>query len=229
MTSKKTHKCPNCEKMFSARQSKHKHMSLCINKTNNNDLQVQILHLKDQISQLEKQMYIPIINTQNNTTNNITQNNFNIIVRDLGSENKSYLTKELLSECFANKDLVKLIDNIHCDTNHQENHNVRIKSLKRDLMEVKQNGRWIIADSDETLTTLIQNGYTVLDEHSRKHKDHIMEEELAGDDTEFRNIKDWLDDVYNNDSMQKPIKRKLLILFLNNKTLLLEKASEDDI
>lgn len=95
-------------------------------------------------------------------------------------------------------------------------------------MEVKENGRWIIADSDETLTTLIRNGYRVLDEHSRKHKDHILQEELDGDHTEFHNIKDWLEDVYSNETIQKPIKRKLLILFLNNKTLLLEKQSNDD-
>lgn len=59
--------------------------------------------------------------------------------------------------------------------------------------------------------------------HSRKHKNQIVEDELDDDIDEFERLRDWLEIVYDNKNEQAPLKRKLLLLFMNNKALLLEK------
>lgn len=40
-----------------------------------------------------------------------------------------------------NKDILSLIENIHCDKKHPENHNIRIRSLKKNLMETFENNK----------------------------------------------------------------------------------------
>lgn len=204
--------CEYCNRIFNSPQSKYQHKQRC----KQNILETKITNLEERLQQ------IPII------TNNIQNiQNIQINIRDFGHENISYLPSNFLSRCFVNKDLVTLIENIHCDKEHKENHNVRLKSLKRDFMETRVDGRWIITDSDDTLTELIKNGYRVLMMHSRKNKDAILEDELDDDMDEFDRIKNWLDQVYDNKYEQAPIKRKLLLLFLNNSALLLEKETAD--
>lgn len=59
MVSQKKYQCQLCQKMFSTRQSKHKHLMTCKNKTSStNNLQMQILSLSNQISELQKQVSI---------------------------------------------------------------------------------------------------------------------------------------------------------------------------
>lgn len=203
--------CEYCNTGFRTSQSKYQHKLRCKQKS----LEQQIDRLEDRLAH----------NHVSNVTN--IQNNIQINIRDFGQENVSYLPLNFLSRCFVNKDLVTLIENIHCDREHKENHNVRLKSLKRDLMETRVDGRWIVTDSDETLTDLIKNGYRVLMMHSRKHRKNIVEDELDEDVNEFDRLRDWLDIVYDNKNEQAPIKRKLLLLFMNNKALLLEKDASD--
>ena len=217
----KKYKCDTCGKEFASPQGKYQHKIVCERK--NNDIKVLMNRIDDMDKEL-KGLKTTNNNVVNGNINNIQQNNNNFyMIRDFGNENTSYLSKEFLSSCFATKDVVRLIENIHCDKEHKENHNVRLRSLKNDMMEVKQNDKWMVTDSDDTLKDLIQSGYRILMYHSRRHKDHILEEELNGDKSEFEEIKGWLEDIYSNDKQQKPLKRRILLLFLSNKTLLLGK------
>ena len=75
-------------------------------------------------------------------------------------------------------------------------------------------------DQDATLTELIQNGYRVLKRHGKKNKEDIMIGEDMDED-EFFEINRWLEQIYENDKLQKPMKRDLIIRFLNNQAYLL--------
>jgi hypothetical protein len=221
----KVYSCESCGKDFTTSQKKYYHKLKC--ESQNNDIKVLMNRIDDMDKEL-KGLKTTNNNVVNGSHNNVQQNNNNnnnnfYMIRDFGNENTSYLSKEFLSSCFATKDVVRLIENIHCDKEHKENHNVRLRSLKNDMMEVKQNDKWMVTDSDDTLKDLIQSGYRILMYHSRRHKDHILEEELNGDKSEFEEIKGWLEDIYSNDKQQKPLKRRILLLFLSNKTLLLGK------
>lgn len=227
----KTYECPHCTVKFNSYQNRWRHAKTCkkkqaeqeINSCNNDT----ITELQRQIQELSKEVLkckTVINNTHNGNIQNITNNQtVNINVRDFGHENTSYLPNDFLSRCFVNKDLVNLLENLHCDRDHRENHNVRIRSTKNEIMEVWQNDRWVVTCSDETLKDLIQSGYRILTWHSRKHKTHIIENELDGDRGEYEDIKEWFEEIYENDHKQKPLKKKLLLLFMTNRTLLLGK------
>jgi hypothetical protein len=198
-----TYDCATCEKKFNTYQSRWRHSKVCKkNEETKNEIQL----LKDEIKDLRVKMTVQITN---NTQINI-QNNIN--VRDFGQENITHLPVDFISWCFANKDLVKLIENIHCDKDHPENHNIRIKSQKRKQIETREHDRWTIKDEDDALTECIENGYRILVRHAWKHKDQIIENELD-DENEYNTIREWLEAVYNNNqNEQKPIKRKLLVV-----------------
>jgi hypothetical protein len=87
-------------------------------------------------------------------------------------------------------------------------------------METFINGKWIFTDQDDTLDELVKKGYRVLKSHMHKNKNNIIDEYELDD---YYNFAEWLESVYDDDKIRKPMKKQLLLLFLNNKTLLLGK------
>jgi hypothetical protein len=143
-----------------------------------------------------------------------------IQLKEFGFETMDHLPREFLNACFANKRITELIDNIHFDRETPENHNVRLRSTKKKYMEVFENGRWTTKDQDQTLTDLIQKGYRILSKHGRKNKDDLMEEEYL-DEEDFHEVCEWMERVYDDQRAQKPLKRDLIIRFLNNQAIFL--------
>ena len=194
------YKCQNCNKVLKHKSSLSRHEANCSKKQNK--------HIKELESRIEKLEKKTLVATKNKTINN-TQNIININLRDFGSENHSHLSKDLLHKWFANKQIAELIENLHFD--------VRLKSSKKELVEIYQNGRWLVKDQDQILTELIQNGYRILRMHGYKNKSDIMDEE------EIDEVVKWLEKVYEDRKAQKPIKRDLIILLINNETMILER------
>jgi hypothetical protein len=176
----------------------------------------EVSKLKDQIACLTS---TNTTHTNSHNTINITNN---ITVKDFGHEDIGYLSKEFLTICFKNRDMVSLLENIHCDREHPENHTIRLRSQKRKQIELRVNGRWKVHDETEALKDCINNGYRILCKHGRKHKKELIEEELD-DEFEYDDINDWLEKLYDDDRYQKPIKRQLIMLLLSNQMLLLGK------
>jgi hypothetical protein len=135
-------------------------------------------------------------------------------------ESQTHLTTEFLNKCFAEKGLVDLIENLHFDKECPQNHNVRLKSKKQELMEVYSNGKWLVKDQDQTLTELIQSGYRILRMHGKKYKGDIIEDEGI-DENDYKDVVEWLETIYEDRKEQKPLKKDLIILFLNNQAMLL--------
>lgn len=223
----KTYNCDHCHREFNTYQSRWRHLKVCkeIPKTDTIlALESKVKHLEEMITELSAAKPTTINNITNNGQINNTQN-VHIHLRDLGHENISYLNNAFLTQCFVTKDIVKLLENIHCDKEHPENHNIRIKSQKRNQIEMRENERWMIKDEDEALTDCIKNGYRILVRHGYKHKKDIISDELDNEE-EYYDIRDWLERVHDSMKEQKPIKRKLLLLFLSNQALLLGKDDE---
>jgi hypothetical protein len=169
------YKCTICSTFFKYRSNLSRHEANCSKKHQEKENKY-IKELESRIEKLEKKSLVATKNKTINNTQN-TQNIININLRDFGNENHSHLTKDFLHKCFANKQLSQLIENLHFDVNCPENNNVRLKSTKRELVEIYQNGRWLVKDQDEILTELIQNGYRILRMHGYKNKSDIMDEE----------------------------------------------------
>lgn len=229
------HKCDNCDKRFKSLQSKQKHQIRCTVVTNNDTnanvvvFQEQFRILQEHVKTLEQKIdSLPkSSHTVTNTDNSIHNNAVNQVVINLksfGQENLKHIEtdKQFLTNCLISKDIKSLIESIHCDKAHPENHNVRIKSTKQELMETFVDGGWIVSDQEETLDELLNKGYRVLRLHSHRNKNEIKAE-CDDDDDEYDSLVSWLEDVYDDKKVRKPIKRQLLILFMNRRTMLLEK------
>jgi hypothetical protein len=211
-----------CGKSYTTRQGLYVHRGKC-NFQEKTNLQDEVNELKQEITNLREHLLSRVVT--NNTTNNITNNiQNNIVLHGFGHETLTHLPKSFLNYCFANKDIVQLIENVHFDKECPENQNVRIKSSKNELMEYYQNGGWVLSTQDRILTELVQKGYRILRTHGKKNKDGIMEDEDLEED-DYNNVLRWLEDVYEDERQQKPIKKDLLVLFLNNRPILLGKDS----
>lgn len=224
------YQCEYCLAFFKQSQGKYQHKKLCkkrpLDVMNTLIHQVQVLTKELEDLKSDKRI-VNTMTTNNNTTNNTNniQNNITINIKSFGRENMQHIldNKQYLTAVCARKDIVDLIENIHFDKEYPENHNVRLRSLKNDLMETFVDGKWLITDKEDTLDQLIEKGYNVLDIHCRKNKEDIIEEE--GEET-YDDVRRWLRAVYDDKHVRKPIRKQLLLLFLNNKTLLLGK--DDD-
>lgn len=224
------HACKFCGKLFNSQSNHSRHQKTCSERCKHN-LVAEVDKMNSKIQLLETQLAeLRCGNHHMQTqtiTNNIQQNNIvNINLKEFGMESQGHLTTEFLNKCFADKGLVDLIEYLHFDKECPENHNVRLKSRKQELMEVYSNGKWMVKDQDQTLTELIQSGYRILRMHGRKNKDNIIEEEGIDED-DYEEITKWLETIYEDKKVQKPIKRDLIILFMNNQTMLLGRDRED--
>lgn len=220
----KQYSCEKCAKVLSCRQSLWVHKKKC-QVTSNIELLDKIQKLEEKLKKYEGNTIINNNINNNNTSqtnNTININTFNL--KSFGHENMDYITKEFLNSCIIMNNIVPLIENIHFDKEHPENHNVKVKSSKHLLMETFDDGKWIITDTNDTLNELINKGYRVLNYHTRKNKSDILKTEM--DEDEYENVLGWLEKIYEDKKTRRPIKKQLLILFMNNKTMLLGKEED---
>jgi Zinc finger, C2H2 type len=152
--------CRYCRKTLATQPSKSRHEHTCeINPAN-----------MEVVAEPQTQAIAPTIQIQNhnntNTQNNIgTQiiNNITIEVNDLGNEDLSHVTSELLDQRlrqFHGKGIINLIRDVHFNNDVPQNHNIRVNSRKNQTLKVKEKGAWQVrASSDiyEWLVTLYKD------------------------------------------------------------------------
>lgn len=222
--------CEFCSKSYSHRCNLSRHKKSCKHKVEQESEIRTVAHTLQLLREEIRQLKISTASTdrvqiQNNTGENINIQNITIHMRSFGCENTSHIehNPDFLTSCLMQRDIKSVIESIHCDKEHPENHNVRIKSLRNDLMETFVDGKWIITDKEETLDELVRKGYRILRLHTHHNKNIIKDEY---DDGEIEDTMQWLEDIYEDNKLRKPIKRQLLLLFLNNKALLLGRDEE---
>jgi hypothetical protein len=207
--------CAACNARFTYQSNLSRHKKTCKGKFSD----------KQQIEKLEKELnelkQLVGKNGATNTITNNTQNNINIQinVRDFGGqENTKYLDNEFLMECFKDMDLVKVLEELHFNPEHPENHNVRLRNVKQNLMEYADQGRWVVKKKDKVLYEMVMNGWRILDRYSKRNKDEI-EETLEED--EIREAIFWLKRIYNEyKELFKKIKEEIYELVMTNKELI---------
>jgi hypothetical protein len=198
--------CNYCYKKFNNKSNMYTHRKNCKKSTKNNslnDLKNKVEFLIKQNKDLENKINntTPIIqnNTtpiiQNNTTNNNTQNiNINVPkIRDFGKENMVALPETLISTLFMDLRFKELLANLHCDPNYPENQNVRIKSIKRNTMEIFRNNKWDIMTFAKGLTELLLQGHKIFKDYYDKDKERILEEDMS--EQEIKDVLNQLDQI----------------------------------
>ena len=133
----------------------------------NNELQKQVIELSKEVEDLKKNNKDTAIHTQNNTTNIQTQNNIqnqnnqtnnNIIINCFGNENLDYITDKVILHCM-NKiygSILLLIEKIHFDLDHPENHNVQIPNKKLSHAKIMNHKReWQIVQKKDVIHNMM--------------------------------------------------------------------------
>ena len=139
----------------------------------------------------------------NTTTNNIeTQNIINI--NCFGNENMDYITDKIILQCISKVygSIPMIIERIHFDPEHPENNNIKIpnKKLPHALI-MTENDKWKLVDRNDTIHSMIDNGYNILDEtfqekkhglsnNQQKHFKTFQSKYEDGDKDTIKNIKD---------------------------------------
>lgn len=127
--------------------------------------------LKKKIEELLLSNTQPTIGTQNNTQNNITIN-----INAFGKENTDYIDDNEILACIDRvyKSIPALIEKIHFDPDHPENHNIKITNKKLPYATVMgDNSKWKTVDRKDAIESLVFNGYNILDEKYPETKNHL--------------------------------------------------------
>jgi len=182
------------------------------------DLSSEINNLKNIVNSLvedNKALKAGINNKPLNITNNNTQNtqiNINgVKLKDFGRENMEALPDNLISSLFMDLRFRELLSQLHCDPNYPENQNVRIKSIKRNTMEIFRNNKWDIVTFTKGLNELLLQGHKIFKEYYKNDKDRILREDMSEED--LREILTQLDKIENlNKTEIKPLMEDLQLM-----------------
>jgi hypothetical protein len=192
--------CSVCGKKYSIRQSLHAHTRLksCV-KARIDVLSIKdILHqqqidemkqafekerqemklafeetMKEQINKILEKHAGTTNNTTNNTSNIETQN-INIIIKAFGNENTDYIDDKAILACIGRvyKSIPSLLEKIHFDPNHPENHNIKITNKKLPYASIMgDNQKWKTVDRKNAIEKMVTNSYNMLDEKYTENKE----------------------------------------------------------
>jgi chaperonin cofactor prefoldin len=140
-TNEHTFKCDLCDLYFSTKPNKRRHEIHYCKEVASKDTKIKTLEKEKKKLEKKIEKMMNNVCTINNTTNN-TQNI--IVVNNYGKENIEYLTvdkiKKLLDRPYDS--IQELIKMLHFDTNHPENHNVKITNKKEPYALVWNDHIW---------------------------------------------------------------------------------------
>ena len=192
--------CDACGKKYCHRQSLHTHKMSCVEvavvdavptqddtKLVQENLQQQIDEIKQAFEKERQEMKAQIAmlldkhtggygtTNNNNTTQNIETQNVHIInINAFGNENTDYIDDKAILECISRvyKSIPALLEKIHFDPKHPENHNIKITNKKLPYASVMgDNHKWKTVDRKDMIETMVLNSYNMLDEKYAEKKD----------------------------------------------------------
>ena len=196
------HICSGCQKNFSHLSSLSRHRSKC--KANQLydisedppivDLATEIKELRKRVEEIKKNN--EDINKSNNNTTNQIQN-----IYCFGKENMVHITEKVIIECMDNvtNHIPLIIERIHFDPEHPENHNIKIPNKKLPHASVmSKTGSWKLVILNDAISSMINNTYKLLDktfqenEHlfSNNQKIHFKHFQSKYEDGDKKTIKE---------------------------------------
>lgn len=173
-----------CGKSYSCRETFQRHKTKCSENPNEKVLkyyeeklessekerlaaEMEKEALRKRVEELLLSQSQTCIGTQHNTQNIETQNNITININAFGKENTDYLDDKEILACIDRvyKSIPALIEKIHFDPDHPENHNIKITNKKLPYATVMgDNSKWKTVDRKDAIESLVFNGYNILDE-----------------------------------------------------------------
>jgi len=216
---KNTYTC-TCGKQYLHQPSLSKHKKSCKvvqdGKRNKHDTEILQKQLGDLLEKYENLSSIIISNptTNNNNTTHIgTQNNnFNIQINAFGHENLDYITDGGIDHCVNRvyASIPTLIEKVHFDPAHPENHNIKIPNKKLPHASVlSENKEWKLMDKNEVIANMMDTGYSLIDDRFKDNPANYTEDRR-------KQYRQYQEKYYNEDKeTMKRIKSDVEYVILN--------------
>ena len=170
----------------------------------------QEFHFKDAqnqtiIQELRKQVEQLL---RNQGSNNITYNT-NIVLNAFGKENTSYISKDYIKGLISSgpmDSIPKLLQHIHFNPEHQENHNIKIPNKKQPYAEIFNGSTWDITDRKQAIEDMTDKAYSLINEHYMGGNEYM---------NQFKQLYDS-----NDKSLTKRLGKTTEMMIINNQKLL---------
>ena len=212
-----THECIYCKKLLTRKSGLTKHLKICKKKINIEKIESdRIKEMENKIKELEEKINCKGNTNIINTTNNNINNSRNIIINNYGEENIKHLRSKdyasLLKGIYSA--VPKLIQQIHFDPEHPENHNIKFTNKKFPYLKVMKEDKWQLVDKKTELLDLIDNKCYLL----REKYYNILEKNKYNISDNQKSIIDKFLDKYEEDDKQVllDIINKTELVLLNN-------------
>ena len=222
------HQCSYCNKYFSSKKTLNAHSCLPSSSTHiskvelkNTRLEIELQETKREVDVLRKQIEMLLEKNGGNTTHNTTTNSnntidngthFNITVNSFGNENIDYLTDKIVCRLIQTAPFAsvpQLIEKIHFDPDHPENHNIKITNKKMNYAEIIKNNKWVTANKKQVIDNVIQNSYYLLDEKFIDNKDTMTQKRQE----RFENFQEKFQE--EDEEIMKNIKNQVDLILIN--------------
>ena len=223
----------SCSKSFTTRSALYRHRKNCsvyidTKNTKQSEPHEQTLQLlkenqemREEMDELRKQVEMLLGKSTKNTTNNIQtlnsieNQNVNIIVNSFGHENIDHLTDQIICKLIKTAPFTSvplLIEKIHFDPEHPENHNIKITNKKLNYAEIVRDNKWVTANKKKVIDDVIQKSYDLLDEKYTENKDDISERRQE----RFQNFQEKYEQA--DEELLRNIKNDVDLLLINGCT-----------
>ncbi len=194
--------CSYCQKSFQHRQSKYRHEKNCAAKQGLehkcSQLEEKLEEREAAIEKLKHQMEIIMdkvggeVHNHNHNTTNYT---YNIVLNAFGNESTEYINSATVKQILdqgAITSIPKLVQMLHFDPEHLENHNVRIPNRKENIAKIWDGTKWVYHDKQRTITTMTNKAYNIINTHysegSNKQVDEFTSQYADNDKTTIRRV-----------------------------------------
>ena len=145
-------------------------------------------------------------------TNNIETQNITININAFGDETTEYIDDKTILACIGRvyNSIPSLLEKIHFDPKHPENHNIKITNRKLPYASVMGNNqKWKTVDRKNAIDTMVNNSYNMLDDKFKENKDKIS----ASKQEHFRGFQSKFD--AEDKELMKEIKAEVDMMVLN--------------
>ena len=124
--------------------------------------------------------------TTNITNNNNTVNNNNIVINinNFGQEDYSHVTSDFMTNCIKNymtHGVTAILEHVHLNPNVPQNHNVRIRDIKRKIWELRENNSWVQQHADDAINKLYSHAHKYASRHYHSNIDLQQYDEEKND------------------------------------------------
>ena len=145
---------------------------------------------------------------RNQGSNNITYNT-NIVLNAFGKENTNYISKDYIKGLISSgpiNSIPKLLQHIHFNPEHQENHNIKIPNKKQPYAEIFNGSTWDITDRKQAIEDMTDKAYSIINQH------------YMGGNEYMNKFKDQYE--HNDKSLTKKLSKTTEMMIINNQKLL---------